>query len=202
MPDRIIDCVEEASGEPPKTLRELGLERVLDRQITGWRIADGSYGMGGPGFFALEFSANASFPAERLVLTLWGAADWLLLDGRCINAHPNQWFKHRPRFSNYGHWAKIPEFRRFGVRNWDSVTPALVRSVVSKVVLDDRCSVFELKAEQHGEGDRFDTHLLELPSEPDKLSLHEGSQEPRVLHPDCSLWDAWIVTNQPLLLAD
>ena len=37
----------------------------------------GSYGMGGPGFVGLRLSS----PAVWLVITVWGAADWITVDG-------------------------------------------------------------------------------------------------------------------------
>jgi len=52
--------------------------------VVGRRVDDvtpyfGTYGMGGPGFFALGLGD------EWLVVSLWGAGDWLRLEGRLLS---------------------------------------------------------------------------------------------------------------------
>jgi hypothetical protein len=86
MTDRpnIIDCtlpmIDDSIRRPPR-LREVGLVRVLGRRVVAWGSNYGSYGMGGPGFFGMELEAREPWPGEHLVLTLWAAAEWLILDG-------------------------------------------------------------------------------------------------------------------------
>lgn len=72
----------------PGRLRDLSEARVVGRRVLQWSSHRGTYGMGGPGFFGLELEAKDDHPQEWLVLTIWGAASWLLLDGRWIEAHP------------------------------------------------------------------------------------------------------------------
>lgn len=51
---------------------------VQGMAIHGWDIA-GTYGMGGPGFFALRLDAG------WLVVALWGAMDWMTAEGRLLS---------------------------------------------------------------------------------------------------------------------
>lgn len=81
----IVHCSEGIKdGEPLKTLREVGFERILGREIIAWSEYLGSYGMGGPGFFGVKLGKKGDFSEEWLVLILWGAIDWLILDGKSL----------------------------------------------------------------------------------------------------------------------
>ncbi len=53
-------------------------EHVEGMAIHGWDNA-GTYGMGGPGFFALRLDAG------WLVVALWGAMDWMTAEGRLLS---------------------------------------------------------------------------------------------------------------------
>lgn len=176
----IISCTEERSGNKPKTLREFGLNRILSRQIKSWMSHFGSYGMGGPGFFELYLEPTDEYPAEHLVLTLWGAGGWLLLNDRWVEAHPNQHDKQRPLYSNIGDEA------------WDEVSVILNGSVITDAKIEDSHTLITLNKDGV-------EHLLELPSGTSKLPLHGGSLEPRVWNPEESHWDAWVLTQEDLL---
>lgn len=79
----IVACTVGAeSQEHPPTLRQLGSARCVGRRVIEWSSSLGSYGMGGPGFFGMRLAATPSYSEEWLVLVLWGAAHWLILDGR------------------------------------------------------------------------------------------------------------------------
>lgn len=84
----IIRCVEDSSSVPPKTISETGVGRVLNRRIVSWCDHCGTYGIGGPGFFGLELEGTDTHQTEYLVLTLWGADEWLLLDDCWLAANP------------------------------------------------------------------------------------------------------------------
>src|SRR3989338_3060646 len=67
----------------PRTLREVGIDRFLHREVLDWGSA-GDYGMGGAGFFALGLKKTENYPQEGLVLRLWGADNWILFDDETI----------------------------------------------------------------------------------------------------------------------
>lgn len=136
---QVISYVEEDTFQPPPTLRELGIERIIGRVVTGWRSGWGSYGMGGPGFFVLELGEANEFPSELLVLMLGGGMHWLLLDGQWFCAHPKLWGKQRPLFSHFGHWSKLEAFADIkGLENWDEVSLILVGAVLEDAVIEDK----------------------------------------------------------------
>ena len=79
----ITDCTEDAfapKGKKPLTLKEVGVDRLLNRRILKW-AAKGSYGTGGTGFLGIQLNKKSPYPKEWLVLALWGSHDWVLLDG-------------------------------------------------------------------------------------------------------------------------
>ena len=60
--------------------------QVIGREIDKWTPYAGTYGMGGPGFMGFRFES------EWLIIAIWGAGNWLDLDGRLIT--DMFWQKH------------------------------------------------------------------------------------------------------------
>lgn len=67
-------------------------EQVIGRVINEFSSHVGTYGMGGPGFVGLRLGN------EWLVISIWGAAEWMMSQGRCIedtfheaHARPTPW---------------------------------------------------------------------------------------------------------------
>jgi hypothetical protein len=189
---QFVRCIEEGSGRSPPTIRAIGTDTVINRPIDAWHIAYGTYGMGGPGFFAMRLSAIAGRPAEYRVLTLWNAAEWLLLDGRWVYAVPNEWLKQRPLFSNFAHWAALEEYSNMGLKNWDDVTPRIVGARIERISIDASSSRFDL----HKSGV---LHSLELPANPSLLPILSATEE-RTIDPTVSLLDGWVLTEGELFV--
>ena len=179
----IIDCtlpmIDDSIRRPPR-LREVGVIRVLGRRVVGWRSNYGSYGMGGPGFFGLELESHERWPAEHLVLTLWAAAEWLVLDGVWVEAHPNQYHLQRPRFANFG-----PD------ESWDDVSARLVGASIERFELAPTSCRLLLR-------NAGDAHLLELPADCATLPLRGASMTPRRWNPIEKVIDAWVVCDGEL----
>ncbi|MGC4046520.1 MAG: hypothetical protein QM758_22230 [Armatimonas sp.] len=81
-PERPIPPEERKLG-PSGVLIPFEPEPLDESKILGCRIEEistivGTYGMGGPGFFGLRFGE------EWLVISIWGAASWILVDGRIV----------------------------------------------------------------------------------------------------------------------
>jgi hypothetical protein len=82
----------------PDTLTARGASELVGAQIAGWCNILGSYGMGGPGFFGLLLPPRAGAAyREYLVFAAWGADQYVLLDGRVLDAAP----RYRDQ---YGPW--------------------------------------------------------------------------------------------------
>jgi hypothetical protein len=163
----------------PQTLREAGLERITGRIITAWSASLGSYGMGGPGFFGLRLAATGEYPDEWLVLRMWGAGCWLLLNGSWIEAHPNQYHVQEPLYSNFGPGEE-----------WDHVTSKLVGATLQSAIVSDGALAFYLA----GTGPL----KLEIPQDTSLLSLYGGTMQPRVWNPTESRLDAWVISHGDL----
>jgi len=52
---------------------------VIGRVIEEWKPYVGTYGMGGPGFLGFRFGS------DWLTIAIWGAGDWLRLEGRLVS---------------------------------------------------------------------------------------------------------------------
>jgi hypothetical protein len=177
----IIACTEESTGRAPDTLRAIGMDRVRGRMVRAWSPYFGSYGMGGPGFFELLLDSKGAQPPEHLVLRLWGAAEWLLLDGRWLSAHPDFWPTERPCYTD------LP-----GLERSDAVSPVLVGGHLQEMTIEDDACRLEIQ--------RFDArHVLEVPRELARLPMY-GSGSSRTWPAGDSLWDAWVVTSSHLLV--
>ena len=172
MDSNIIACTEEKwlRRTAPKTLRELGAERALNRKILSWMNYDGTYGMGGPGFFSLELERKDKFPKEKLTLCLWGACEWLLLDGRWMESHPNQYEK------------QIPLFGSGNGTSWDQITERLHGHQIVGLVAEGR--TFEMRFSNGS--------VLAFPDDPAKLPLYGGSLKPHVWSDSDDWRDAWV----------
>ncbi|MEQ1783713.1 MAG: hypothetical protein ABMA14_20340 [Hyphomonadaceae bacterium] len=71
------------SGElAPFSPEPLDPDKIVGRRILGVIANAGTYGMGGPGFFALKLDPNLG--ADWLVIALWGAASWMTCQGRLV----------------------------------------------------------------------------------------------------------------------
>jgi hypothetical protein len=81
----------------PYTLVERGASSIIGVRVEGYHASLGDYGMGGPGFFGLLLPAHGTVAdREYLVAAVWGAEEYLLLDGRLIGCHPNDYAVYRP----------------------------------------------------------------------------------------------------------
>ena len=175
----ILNCTEK-DGRPPITLRQAGLNRILHRPILSWSSHTGYWDRGGAGFFALELAETRAYYQEWLVLILFCASEWLLLDNHWVAAHPNQYATQRPLFSFFG-----------GDKNWDNVSPLMIGAKIRQATLSDYQSRFILnKADRE--------HVLRMPRDTSRLPRYGGTQQPRNWPLNESHWDAWVLTQGDL----
>lgn len=85
----------------PKLMDKGGPKRIEGRKIVSASPFMGSYGMGGPGFFGLELEKKGRYPKEWLVLTMWGADQWLRVNNKWLNCHPDFWNPGQCYFPTY-----------------------------------------------------------------------------------------------------
>ena len=82
---------------------------------------------------------------------------------------------------------------RGGDDSWDEATPLLVGATLAHTDVRDEHCRFSLT--RNGA-----THVLEVPADLSRLSVHGGSLEARRWRASDSLWDAWVVTEHDLYL--
>lgn len=150
-------------------------ERIVGRRIAEWSAYCGTYGMGGPGFFGLRVEATSDYPEEWLILRLWGAPDWLNVNGRWLEANPGQYSaENRPLHSNFAN-AKWDEF--------------------SALVCGKSITGFELKRSSFtlavGET------LISLSEDPSTRPVYAGTGEQRTVSEQDDLGQAWIMAPWP-----
>ena len=153
MKKNIIPCnLGTPKGPPPKTMREVGINRIIGRIITRWTPDLGSYGMGGCGLFGACLSQTPEFPEEWLILMLWGAPDWLLVDGKVASSgvierqlkRQNSMGKHKLYRINYkflllGRWFRINFLGWQGLPEWDNFSKKIIGSTIVTADVKD-CS--------------------------------------------------------------
>ena len=81
----------------PLLIKKSGVKRVIGRKILETNPFLGSYGMGGPGFFGLKLEEKSRYPKEWLVLTVWEANAWLLVNNKWLS-YPNGFYTPKQCF--------------------------------------------------------------------------------------------------------
>ena len=149
------------------------LDRLMYRQIKEWSSACGTYGMGGPGFFGLLLAQTPTYPEEWLMLRIWGASSWVLVNGTWLNAHPQQYEVQRPLHSNYSD------------AQWDEFGPLVIGHVIQRFDVHERS--FELN---------IGSAHIQLTDGSDSRPPYPAG-DPRVLADDDDLREAWIIAPYP-----
>jgi hypothetical protein len=146
MKKNIISCnLGTPKGPAPKTLREVGADRIVGRKITRWSSDLGSYGMGGCGLFGAQLSQTSELPEEWLILMLWSAPDWLVIDGEVASSGVIQRqlkrqqrmarFKHRLyqiqlKLLLLGSWFRTNLLGWHGLPEWDKFSKKIIGSTI------------------------------------------------------------------------
>ncbi|MEW6279720.1 MAG: hypothetical protein AB1758_13920 [Candidatus Eremiobacterota bacterium] len=138
-------------------------DRVVGRRVLQVTFCAGSYGMGGPGFLGLRLDSG-----EWLVCTLWGAEDWITVNGQWLGCHPAQYQQQRPLHGE----------------SWDDFAPLVLGREIASFACSERACALRV-------GDA----LLEITDDPADRPLFFGSREPRQLQPGEDLRQAWVLAT-------
>lgn len=71
----------------PKTINDFGVSNFVGSKVLEVSTCLGTYGMGGPGFFGLLCDTMQGH--FWLTFTVWCSGEYILLDDRVIECHPN-----------------------------------------------------------------------------------------------------------------
>ena len=152
----------------PPTLAETGPDILLNRTILDFSFNQGTYGMGGPGFFGLLIDRDGS--REYLTYTVWASGQYVLMDGRVLECHLNHNESYHPWFSD---WSGENDENR-----WDDLSGVLKGSVIISSELTD--TELHLDIASHGNTHRmtFYRYHADLPPQGDgglrKPAFEEG----------------------------
>jgi hypothetical protein len=87
-PQGPFDCPKTRGAATPAAMRAAGVAAIMGRRVLDTCQRMGTYGMGGPGFMGLELARGNDRKKEWLVLTLWAAESWVLIDDQSPNDGP------------------------------------------------------------------------------------------------------------------
>jgi hypothetical protein len=193
----ITYCTEDAYppiGKTPPTFREVGVDRLLNRRVLDWS-SKGTYGMGGPGFFGILLEGNTFYPKEWLILSLWGSASWLLLDGKELRLQVSDgkmpceplfatlsWLLGRLSILLLPFFALYQFSRRLARSQWDGVWRALLGSTIVGVEISETSSVLKLEK-------RSQSYVLETPRHGPEVA-HGNRRRIKANH-----LDAWVISR-------
>ncbi len=147
-------------------------ERIEGRVVLEWSDSCGSYGMGGPGFFGFKLGKTDEHPEEWLIMTLWGANQWLEVNGRWLAAKEER------------HDVQLPLTHG---NDWDELSPIIIGEPVrrfesfktkSKLVVGEITLLIHEDPHRRPGGKDRDHNLI----------LHS-------LYPNDDLRKAWVVSN-------
>lgn len=161
----------------PLLIKSGGVKRVIGRKIIEVSPILGTYGMGGPGFFGFNLEKNKRYPEEWLVLTIWGADNWLLLDDKWLS---NDFHKSNPKKCYF---------------QTNETIYTYYQQQLGGVFNDLTISDFKLKKKSFKMIIKNDsrTHKLEFPNDLTKLSVYRNGQ-PRKWHWKEKMSDGLIIS--------
>ena len=138
-----------------------GVKRIVGRTILDCSKYLGSYGMGGPGFFGFHLKAKSYYPEEWLVLTIWSAAEWLLMDGVWLEASHGHFDAERSFFKE--------NYTMFSTAN-NQIKSTFTGLTIAEFKLHRKSFYMLLQ-------DETKVHKLELPSDLKRLPVHGNDTE-------------------------
>lgn len=135
-------CYDDDGNTLPTLAKKGGVKRVIGRNISDVSCYLGSYGMGGPGFFGFKLAKEGRYPSEWLVLTLWSADNWLLLNNKWLRCHPHFFVNGKCFFHESGEYFSDISKRVYNYFFGLTIEKFFLRNRSFKMVMDS--TVLEL----------------------------------------------------------
>ncbi|MFA6227600.1 MAG: hypothetical protein WC668_00210 [Patescibacteria group bacterium] len=157
-----------------KQKREIFLataRRVVGRKVIEWNSCCGTYGQGGPGFLGFKLEKNFRYHEEWLILRIWGADNWLLVNGLWFAADPDQYDIQVPLYSNYYE------------KEWDNF---------SELIISERIETFEIAEKTMTI--TIGSTVISLGDNPEERPRYAGNGDQRKLDEADDLREAWILS--------
>ena len=191
---RVIPCVDVKTQREPQTIADTGVERVLSRKILKWDPGIGSWGRVSPRFFGFLLEEQDGYPQEWLVLTIWGAAEWLLLDDQWVLSHSNQHRLQKPLYCSYvpRQWDALSSRYIEASPGWDNFSPLVLGGVITEVYFRETSSFIKIEKDD-------EIHILEVPADKTLLPPNGGNGEYKIWDPGQSFAAAWVISSSDKL---
>jgi len=159
-PEKPIPESERRLG-PSGELKDFNPSPLDSAQIIGRKVDEictyvGTYGMGGPGFFGLRLGA------EWLVISVWGAAEWMTIVGRNVQD------------TFYDDYGREPPLM---TDTCDELSPLIVGQEITAISVEKQSFVMEFANETK----------LQITESSDNRPLLQGTKEPRKFADDDDL---------------
>jgi len=149
-------------------------ERIVNRSIIEFSAFCGTYGQGGPGFFGLKLAAANEYPEEWLLLIIYGACDWVTVNGEWLEAHPKQYYIKRPLTSHFSN------------QMWDDFSPLIIGQKIDSLIINKKSMTLMINSV-----------TVSIDEDPSKRPGYPGNNKPRILFPKEDLRDALIIAPWP-----
>jgi hypothetical protein len=171
----IIDCLNK-----PGVKSQAFPELVEGRRVLDFNPRAGTYGMGGPGFFGLLLEKTETRPEEWLLCTLWGAGEWMTVNGRWLEAHPRFYDEQRPLYSCVNTLVNGKSV----LLEWDEFSPMVVGRTLERFACEERwCEI------------QFGEVRLEISRDPGTRPPMGGTGQRRLLSDQDDLRKAWVLAE-------
>lgn len=154
--------------------RNVKFAELLGRKVASFSSCCGTYDHGGPGFIGFELEADSVNPKEWLILCLWGAGQWLTVNGRWLEAHPIQYNIQNPMMSNFPN------------AKWDEFSPLVVGLFVDWFDVGKKSCEINIG----------NAHIV-LSQNPNDRPFYTGIGKSRRLSKSDDLRKAWIIASAP-----
>jgi hypothetical protein len=158
-------------------------ESVEGRVVLAVTYIAGTYGMGGPGFFGLRLDKKDDCPEEWLLCTLWNADNWMLVNGRCLAAHPEQQEEFKPLTGSVYKRNDCGGLHATG-QTWDEFSPLVLGHKIRRFQCEKHCCELVIGETR-----------LEIVEDPKARPILFGSKKPRQLAWNQDLREAWVLAK-------
>jgi hypothetical protein len=162
----------------PLLIKKGGPKRIIGRKIIETSRFLGSYGMGGPGFFGFKLEKKSRYPEEWIVLTLWAAIEWLLLDGKWLGCSDEYFDKSKCFFeTSPSYFSEMQDLIQTPFNGF-TITDFTVKNKSFKM--------------------KISNHILELPTDLSKLPPY-GNGDRRKWCSGEKMENGFIISNTPYI---
>lgn len=166
----------------PRTIQEFTISNIVGGRIVDICTCEGTYGMGGQGFFGITFEKEE----VKYILTycIWAAGEHVLLNNRVLECHSDFSELYKPWIGEGERWQ----------RDQNNLKELLRDAVINKVDLEDHSLRIQMVSKDGVE------HYLFTEKQSDAFPPQGGTGKRRLSYKEGCMGDYWLVTYAPSVL--